>query len=89
MKPMLQLGDAATTVTMNGVMVENCSIPGQLILMFDGPCSVEISVKIDISESWLCLVIAFLLKFVTSQSVVIEPETILSKQSDNTFECLP
>ena len=88
MKPILQLGDAATTVMMNGVMVENCSIPGQLILMFDGPCSVEISVKIDISESWF-LVIAFLLKFVTSQSVVIEPETILSKQSDNTFECLP
>ena len=88
-KPTLQLGDVAKIVTMNGVMVENCSIPGQLILTLDGVCSVEIDVKIDMSESWLCLVIAFLLKFVISQAVVIEPETILSKQSDNTFECLP
>ena len=63
-KPTLQLGDVAKIVTMNGVMVENCSMPGQLILTFDEVCSVEINVKIDMSESWLCLVIAFLLKFV-------------------------
>ena len=86
--PMLQLGDVAKTVIMYGVMVENCSIPGQLIFTFAGVCSVEIKVKIDISCNCI-FVIAFLLKLVTSHAVVTEPETTLSKQSDKILECFP
>ena len=87
--PMLQLGDAAKTVIMYGVIVENCCMPGQLIFTLAWPSSVEINVKMDMSGIWLFLVIAFLLKLVISHAVVMEPDTILSRQSDNTLLCFP
>ena len=87
--PTLQLGDAAKTVIMYGVMEENCCMPGQLIFTLAGPSPVEINVKIDMSGIWLLLVIAFLLKLVISHAVVIEPDTMLSRQSDNPLLCLP